>query len=298
MKHFRWTAEEIIGWMRIARPGSVIGPQQQFLKYVQNRMWREGDLYRQRNQQLSLPSVQGIKGEQSGTGSGSSNGVSSHAGTLSGGTSVSERFNPSRPISSSAMSPTTSQGIAMHDGNSPVSGHSPGSNVPSTPLLNPSQQAPLNSRMGLMSLGSNSRTAYASPTGTGSGKLNASTGSGKTPTSPSYFDARPSSSPRSSVALASYFRASTATTATSPSTGRSVANATQVSTDMSVEVKEEAEGRSQGDLLRQRRAQHLAGQAAVQLPTSPGGTSDGRGTTPTSGKMRSGRAFNFLSSWK
>jgi len=31
MKHHRFTAEEIIGWMRIVRPGSVIGPQQQFM---------------------------------------------------------------------------------------------------------------------------------------------------------------------------------------------------------------------------------------------------------------------------
>eukprot|EP01042_Synura_sphagnicola_P000258 gene258-267_t len=48
MKHFRFTAEEIIGWLRIARPGSVIGPQQQFMKDVQARMWKEGDVYRQR----------------------------------------------------------------------------------------------------------------------------------------------------------------------------------------------------------------------------------------------------------
>lgn len=31
MKHHRFTAEEIIGWMRIVRPGSIIGPQQQFM---------------------------------------------------------------------------------------------------------------------------------------------------------------------------------------------------------------------------------------------------------------------------
>lgn len=31
MKHYGWTASECIGWLRIVRPGSVIGPQQQFL---------------------------------------------------------------------------------------------------------------------------------------------------------------------------------------------------------------------------------------------------------------------------
>lgn len=31
MKHYRMTAAESIAWLRICRPGSVIGPQQQFL---------------------------------------------------------------------------------------------------------------------------------------------------------------------------------------------------------------------------------------------------------------------------
>lgn len=36
MKHYRMTACETIAWLRIARPGSVIGVQQHFLKeYVQ-----------------------------------------------------------------------------------------------------------------------------------------------------------------------------------------------------------------------------------------------------------------------
>lgn len=48
-------AEETIGWLRIVRPGSVIGPQQQFMKDMQARMWREGDLMRQRLG-ISLPS--------------------------------------------------------------------------------------------------------------------------------------------------------------------------------------------------------------------------------------------------
>ena len=31
MKHFKLTAKEAIGYLRVARPGSIIGPQQQFL---------------------------------------------------------------------------------------------------------------------------------------------------------------------------------------------------------------------------------------------------------------------------
>lgn len=52
MKHYKLTAEELIGWLRIVRPGSIIGPQQQFMKDIQNRMWREGDMMRARLQQL------------------------------------------------------------------------------------------------------------------------------------------------------------------------------------------------------------------------------------------------------
>ena len=35
MKHFGFTALEYIGWARICRPGSVLGPQQQFLVDMQ-----------------------------------------------------------------------------------------------------------------------------------------------------------------------------------------------------------------------------------------------------------------------
>lgn len=48
MKHFGFTAEEVIGWLRVVRPGSIIGPQQQWLKDMQSRMWREGEVARAR----------------------------------------------------------------------------------------------------------------------------------------------------------------------------------------------------------------------------------------------------------
>ncbi|KAL6759956.1 protein-tyrosine phosphatase-like protein, partial [Haematococcus lacustris] len=46
MKHFRFTVEEVIGYIRVCRPGSVIGPQQNFLRDVEARMWHEGDMWR------------------------------------------------------------------------------------------------------------------------------------------------------------------------------------------------------------------------------------------------------------
>nr|XP_033784264.1 dual specificity protein phosphatase CDC14B isoform X3 [Geotrypetes seraphini] len=48
MKHYRMTAGESIAWIRICRPGSVIGPQQQFLVNKEPRLWVEGDIYRKK----------------------------------------------------------------------------------------------------------------------------------------------------------------------------------------------------------------------------------------------------------
>ncbi|XP_030326415.1 dual specificity protein phosphatase CDC14B [Strigops habroptila] len=45
MKHYRMTAAETIAWIRINRPGSVIGPQQHFLMDKQAELWTEGDIF-------------------------------------------------------------------------------------------------------------------------------------------------------------------------------------------------------------------------------------------------------------
>ncbi len=50
MKHYRVTAAEVIGWIRVCRPGSIIGPQQHYLKEMEQTMWHQGDLYRQQKQ--------------------------------------------------------------------------------------------------------------------------------------------------------------------------------------------------------------------------------------------------------
>eukprot|EP00591_Stephanopyxis_turris_P001191 CAMPEP_0195525056 /NCGR_PEP_ID=MMETSP0794_2-20130614/25248_1 /TAXON_ID=515487 /ORGANISM="Stephanopyxis turris, Strain CCMP 815" /LENGTH=511 /DNA_ID=CAMNT_0040655409 /DNA_START=58 /DNA_END=1593 /DNA_ORIENTATION=+ len=46
MKHYKFSAPEAIGWMRLCRPGMVIGPQQHFLADIQQEMWHEGDVMR------------------------------------------------------------------------------------------------------------------------------------------------------------------------------------------------------------------------------------------------------------
>ncbi|CEL93223.1 unnamed protein product [Vitrella brassicaformis CCMP3155] len=42
MKHYRFPAAAFIGWARICRPGSVLGPQQHFLREIEPQMFRLG----------------------------------------------------------------------------------------------------------------------------------------------------------------------------------------------------------------------------------------------------------------
>ncbi|XP_061152430.1 dual specificity protein phosphatase CDC14AB isoform X3 [Syngnathus typhle] len=46
MKHYRFSAAEAIAWIRICRPGSVIGPQQHFLEENQAWLWLLGNHHR------------------------------------------------------------------------------------------------------------------------------------------------------------------------------------------------------------------------------------------------------------
>ena len=49
MKHFSFTAREALGYIRLCRPGSVIGPQQNFLCDMESRMWADGRAWRAQN---------------------------------------------------------------------------------------------------------------------------------------------------------------------------------------------------------------------------------------------------------
>ena len=49
MKHYRFPAAAFIGYIRICRPGSILGPQQQFLCQEESKYFKKGDLYRQKN---------------------------------------------------------------------------------------------------------------------------------------------------------------------------------------------------------------------------------------------------------
>ncbi|PNF28884.1 hypothetical protein B7P43_G03853, partial [Cryptotermes secundus] len=51
MKHYHFSAHETIAWIRMCRPGSIIGHQQQWLEEKQSYMWLQGDLHRSQNNQ-------------------------------------------------------------------------------------------------------------------------------------------------------------------------------------------------------------------------------------------------------
>jgi len=49
LKHYKFPADAFIGYIRICRPGSVLGPQQQYLCDIQEKMFKLGDTYRKKN---------------------------------------------------------------------------------------------------------------------------------------------------------------------------------------------------------------------------------------------------------
>jgi hypothetical protein len=76
MKHFGFTASEALGWIRVCRPGSIIGPQQHFLAEMQDLMWREGEAFRAANPDSPVAGRRGprLRGNGGGGGAQPSNG--------------------------------------------------------------------------------------------------------------------------------------------------------------------------------------------------------------------------------
>ena len=43
MRKWRFTGRECIGYIRVIRPGSILGPQQEYLEQMEQEMWALGD---------------------------------------------------------------------------------------------------------------------------------------------------------------------------------------------------------------------------------------------------------------
>ena len=54
IKHYGYTAKESIAWCRICRPGSVVGPQQQYLAAHEAKLVKESHVYYQENAKAEL----------------------------------------------------------------------------------------------------------------------------------------------------------------------------------------------------------------------------------------------------
>lgn len=55
MKHYRFTAMETIAWIRLCRPGSVIGHQQAWMEEKQLSLWVQGETHRRENKIKLMP---------------------------------------------------------------------------------------------------------------------------------------------------------------------------------------------------------------------------------------------------
>ncbi|XP_049279639.1 uncharacterized protein LOC125762017 isoform X1 [Anopheles funestus] len=62
MKHYQFSAMESIAWLRICRPGSVIGQQQAWLNSKQSQLLQEGEIYRQQRQNFTYPPEKHARG--------------------------------------------------------------------------------------------------------------------------------------------------------------------------------------------------------------------------------------------
>ena len=69
MKHYGFSAAEFIGWNRVVRPGSIIGPQQHYLREIQPAMWEAGRKFRARAEKIRVQqqSMQGPGGSGGGS---------------------------------------------------------------------------------------------------------------------------------------------------------------------------------------------------------------------------------------
>lgn len=106
MKHFGWSGRAFIGWNRICRPGSILGPQQQFLCDMEATMRALGEqsMLSQQMSRLSLSSQQ--QKEDVGQGDrlvGAKRGLGSPAATSPKSPGVAHSYNQRAMISLKGM---------------------------------------------------------------------------------------------------------------------------------------------------------------------------------------------------
>eukprot|EP01062_Namystynia_karyoxenos_P031617 TRINITY_DN2344_c0_g2_i1.p1 TRINITY_DN2344_c0_g2~~TRINITY_DN2344_c0_g2_i1.p1 ORF type:complete len:635 (+),score=155.49 TRINITY_DN2344_c0_g2_i1:91-1905(+) len=119
MKHHRFTAAEAIGWIRLCRPGSIIGPQQHYLADMQAVLWRAGEDHRNVPPQL-LPS-----------------------GSPKAASQPTPPYFPPLATASPASPPTAAPSTSPAVQNIVMPAGAPGSRPPSSPPPQPTQRPPV-----------------------------------------------------------------------------------------------------------------------------------------------------------
>jgi len=109
MKHYEVTMPEIIAWLRLCRPGSVIGPQQNFLQDMERRMHLEGQQHRSTQQQR-------VKGADAGAPASASDINMSNLSVVSGTSPNRQQQGPAgskQPAASPTRNGKSSTGFGM-----------------------------------------------------------------------------------------------------------------------------------------------------------------------------------------
>jgi len=146
MKWYGVTTPEVISWLRLCRPGSVIGPQQNFLAEMETRMHAEGERHKK-----ILAQQQAAAGSPAPPSDMAVDGMSSHldncsvsSGSSSGGRGAPGYGSPGAkpngtPSSPNAIRPPVAgKGFAAATAPSPARGNttpsSPNTNARNSPL--------------------------------------------------------------------------------------------------------------------------------------------------------------------
>lgn len=155
MKHYRFTAAETIAWLRLCRPGSIIGPQQHYLKLQEARMWKLGKAYRQmrKDNNQTVEDVDDNAGSQRNSNTNSANASPTN---LSAHSSAAPSAAVTPVPNSTFAQPTPA--IANKSTAAPAIKTAVGSNVPTTTLPLPFATTTLPAAMGNAPLASTNPT--------------------------------------------------------------------------------------------------------------------------------------------
>ena len=114
MKHWKYSANEAIAWLRLCRPGSIIGPQQHYLADAQHRLWHDGVLFRSQVPGFKdRPAVEKVEGKRPRSSSRVWKNGSGRHHSQRPGTSPTKTFDPHTKLPAPTTGDRTSRGTSL-----------------------------------------------------------------------------------------------------------------------------------------------------------------------------------------